>query len=78
MAVCCATSKAPQAAIASRQRSIPNVLWSRVHRQGRARVDRRGRRQDRVHRTRKPLGERLLRELQLKSPRRTDERGAVL
>ena len=37
--------------------------WSRVHRQGRARVDRRGGSQDRVHRARKPLGERLLREL---------------
>jgi transposase InsO family protein len=32
----------------------------------------------RVHRARKPLGERLLRELQLQAPRRAAERGGVL
>ena len=53
----------------------PFRQWSRVHRQGRARVDRRGGRQDRVHRARQPLGERLLRELQLEAPRRAAERG---
>ena len=34
--------------------------------------------QDRVHRARQPLGERLLRELQLQAPRRAAERGGVL
>ena len=49
-----------------------------VHRQGRARVDRRGGGQDRLHRAGQPLGERLLREFQLEAPRRAAERGAVL
>ena len=49
---------------ARRARPHPLRQWSGVHRQGRAGVDRRGRRQDRLHRAGQPLGERLYRELQ--------------
>lgn len=51
------------------RRSWPCTIrqWPRVHRQGRAGLDNRCRRQDRLHRARQSMGEWLLRELQLEA-----------
>jgi hypothetical protein len=59
-------------------RQLPNVLRAGVDRQGCAGVNCSCRRQDRVHRARKPLGERLLRELQLEASRRTAQQRDLL
>src|SRR5471030_33598 len=48
----------------------PVGQWPRVRRQGSPSLARQGWREDAVHRAGQPLGERLLRELQLKAPRR--------
>ena len=48
---------------------LPNVLRAGVHLQSGAGVDHRRRHKAGLHRAWRPLGERLLRELQIQSPR---------
>ena len=50
----------------------------RVHRESRSRMDHRGRCAHGLHRAGKPMGERLLRELQLEAPRRASQRRDLL
>ena len=58
--------------------AVPKVLWAGIHRQGRAGLDCGGRRENGVHRTGEPLGERLLRELQFEASGRAAERRDLL
>ncbi len=53
---------------------IPEVLWCRIYSDRRARLDRHGRSEDRLHRAWKPMRKWLLRKLQLEAPRRAAQR----
>ena len=63
-------------------RGVPSThsfrQWPGVRRRCSSRMDRRRRSQDRLHRTWKPVGERLLRKLQRQAARRTAQRRDLL